>query len=562
MRYILPHAFLSFLFFLFVFSSRCFAQEYYILDTEEAYTVGQGNLRTEIEMGVTKQADASELINAPTVRVTYGLSDWADVEFEYEYLIVRDTRFTDFTHGIINDGFDGEGGGDLRIRLKVVPYEFDSHRLGFEFTTKLPNASQEDGLGTNETDFTGQVLLSSDWGRFKTHLNAGMAVLGDPSRNGNQDDFIVWGLGGQYALTDALTLMGEVEGSFAADHSTEGFVENVAESSEGGARARVRVALTGPIGDWRWGVSAFKGVNSHTEDWGAQVGLSRTWGAGGPTEEALPPPAEDDERTETYYNPLKTEEAYTIGERNFRTEIGFGYVNQPDDSDLYIAPDLVFGWGIGPWADLELEFQYLRVKDTFRFRSDGSVKESDMDESGVGDVRVKLKASPLETRYGRLGFQILTKVPSAENGDSLGTDEADVAGRVLFSTDWSRFFDGAFLGLLRTHVNAGILIQGEWWGLGRQDDYFVWGLAAEYKIAPSVTLWAEVEGSANGEPSRNISQGDFGRNYAEARLGLSGPMSHVQFLNDWKWAVAASSGLNNRSRDWSANVGLSRTWGP
>lgn len=560
MRDILARAFLSFLFFLFVFSGRCFAQEYYILDTEEAYTIGQGNLQTEIEMGVTRQADASELINVPTVRVTYGLSNWADIGFEYEFLIVRDTKFTDFAHGIINDDFDEERGGDLRIRLKVVPYEFDSHRLGFEFTTKLPNTSQEDGLGTDETDFTAQVLLSSDWGRFRTHLNAGMAVLGDPSRNGNQNDFAVWGFGGQYALTDALTLMGEVEGSFAADKSTKGFIENVAESSEGGARARVRVALTGPVGDWRWGVSAFKGVNSHTEDWGAQVGLSRTWGAGGPTEEASPP-VEDGEAPETYYNPLKTEEAYTIGERNFRTEVGFGYVNQPDGSDLFIAPDLVFGWGIGPWADLELEFQYLRVEDTFRFRSDGSVRESDMDEIGVGDVRVKLKASPLETRYGRLGFQILTKVPSAEDRDSLGTDEADIAGRLLFSTDWSRFSGGALLEPLRTHVNMGILIQGDRGNLGRQDDFFVWGVAAEYEIAPSVTLWAEVEGSANGEPSRNISQGDFGRNYAEARLGLSGPMPHVQFLNDWKWVVAASVGLNNDSRDWSANAGLSRTWG-
>jgi hypothetical protein len=559
MRAILLRVFFSSLILLF-FSSLCLAQEYYILDTEEAYTIGQGKLQTEIEMGVTKQSDASELFNIPTVRVAYGLSEWADIEIEYEYLSVKGTDFTDFAHGIVHKDSDKSGPGDARISLKVVPYEFNSHRLGFQFITKLPNADQDEGLGTNETDYTGQILFSSDWGKLKTHVNAGMAVLGDPSRNGNQNDFVVWGIGGQYELPRSLTLMGEVEGSFAADNSTEGFIENIAESSEGGARARVRVALTGPVGDWRWGVSAFKGVNSHTEDWGAQVGLSKTWGLGGPTEVAAPP-VEPGKQPETYYNPLKTQEAYTIGERNFRTEAGFGYVNQPDDSDLFIIPDLVLGWGIGPWADVELEFQYLKVEDTFRFNSDGSIREEDINEKGIGDVRVKIKASPFETRYGRLGFQVVTKVPSAEDKDALGTDETDVAGRILFSTDWSQFLSGTFLEPLRTHINAGIVIQGDRYELSRQDDYLAWGLAAEYEIAQSIVLWGEIEGSTNGEKRRNIFEGDFGNSYAEARLGLTGPMPYIDFMKDWKWGVTASAGLTSSSRDWSANIGLSRTWG-
>ncbi len=525
--------------------------------------MGQGSVRVEIEVGVTKQPDASELINVPTIRVGYGLSDWADIEVEYEYLVVRDTDFTDFSSGTRRANFDNERGGDARISLKVVPYEFGPHKVGFQFTTKLPNASQGDGIGTNEVDFTGRALLSSDWGKFQTHLNLGMAVLGDPSQNGNQNDFVVWGLGGQYSLNDSLTLMGEVEGSFAADHSTDGFVENISESSEGGARAHVRVGLTGPVGDWRWGLSAFKGVNGHSNDWGAQVGLTRTWGVGGPAEEAAPPAnkAEEREESQTYYNPLKTVEAYTIPEREFRIEAGFGYINQPGGSDLFIAPDLVFGWGLGPWADLEVEFQYLIVEDTVRFRASGSVKESDMDENGLGDVRIKIKASPFDTRIGRLGAQIVTKAPAAEDGDSLGTDEADVSGRILLTTDWSRFCEDSILESLRTHINVGIAIQSERFDLGRQDDVFIWGIAAEYGITPSITLWAEVEGAAKGERSRNISEGDYGKDYAEARLGLSGPMPDVQYLRDWKWAIAASTGLNNDSRDWSANMGLSRVWG-
>ena len=560
MRSTVACVFFSLLFF-FSFFDTCFAQEYHMLDTEEAYTIGQGNLRTEIEVGVTKQPDASELYNLPRLRVTYGLSEWADLEFEYEFLTVSNTDFTEFAHDTANVDHDDSGAGDLRIKLKVVPYEFDSHRLGFQFITKLPNAGQAEGLGTNETDFTGLVLFSSDWGRFKTHLNAGMAMLGDPSRNGNQNDFFMWGVGGEYALTDSLTLMGEVEGSTAAEHGTTGFSENIAENSEGNARARVRVALTGPIGDWRWGVSAFKGVNSHTEDWGAQAGLSRTWGAGGPTAAAAPPFRESDGQ-ESYYNPLKTEEAYTIGERSFRTEVALGYINQPDGSDLYILPDLTLGWGIGPWADLQLEFQYLMVENTSLFDRGLAVVESGVDEDGRGDVRVKLKASPFEWKYGRLGFQFVTKVPIAADGKALGTDEADFLVKALFSTDWSRFYGDSIFGRLRTHLNAGIAIQGNRRRLAEQSDNFIWGVAAEYDILPALALWAELEGSSLGRLTPNISQGDFGDEYTEARAGLTGPMPDIAFLHDWKWGVTASTGLTSFSRDWTASAGLSRTWGP
>lgn len=543
------------------FRANGHAQEYHMLDTEEAYTVGAGNLRTEIEVGVTRQPDASELISAPGVSVTYGLSEWADLEFEYEWLAVRDTDFTDFEHGIVHQGFDEEGTGDLRIKLKVAPYEFGSHRLGLQFVTKLPNAGQDKGLGTDETDFTWQTLLSSDWGRLKTHVNAGVAFLGDPAHDGNQNNYVVWGAGGEYALNDSLTLMGEVEGSFTADDDTRGSIDNVAEGSEGGARARVRAALTGPVGDWRWGLSAFKGVNGHTEDWGAQVGLSRTWGGGGPAEETTPPIAPGEEPAR-YYNPLKTDEAYTIGERGFRVEVGLGYVNQPDGSDLYIIPDLVFGWGIGPWAELEIGFQYLKVQDTMLFDPDGNVVKSDVDEDGVGDITVKLKASPLETGFGRLGAQFVTKVPDADERKALGTDEADFSFEALFSTDWSRRFGGTPLENLRTHVNAGMSIQSDARELGRQDDCFIWGIAAEYEIAPSLSLWAEAEGSTKGSESRNISEGYYGNSYAEARLGLTGPFRHIEILRGWMWGATVSAGLTGSSRDSSASIGLSRTWGP
>ncbi|RJP17883.1 MAG: hypothetical protein C4520_15520 [Candidatus Abyssobacteria bacterium SURF_5] len=536
-------------------------REFHILKTEEATTVGQGNLRTEIEFGVTKQPDASELYSIPRLRLTYGLSDWADLEFEYDFFVVRDTTFVKFPTGEIVSDHDDESTGDLRVKVKMSPYEFGRNRLGFEATTKFPMADRDEGVGTNETDFVWQFLLTSDWGRLLTHLNAGMAIIGDPAENRNQRDFLILGAGAEYGLTDSLTLMAEINGSTWSENGEKGFTDNIAEASHGSWRAMGSIGLTGPIGnDWRWGLLARKGLNNHTDDWGVQGGLSRVWGIGGSEEPAA---AEEERRPdpETFFNPMKTATAYTIGERNFHLELAADYINQPDDSDLYVLPDLTVGWGIGPWADFQVQLQYLMVRNSKRFDSSGAVIEEDIDETGQGDAWAKFKFSPFDLRCGRLGAELITKVPSADDKDALGTDEADIVFRGLLSTDWSEFYPDSLLGRLKTHLNAGIAIQGNPYKHSSQNDLFIWGVLAEYELLESLTLWAELEGSNGGPTIGNVTEGVYGDDFIEARLGLTGPFPLIDFLDDWKWGVTASAGMTSESRDWTASVGVSHTWG-
>lgn len=58
---------------------------------------------------------------------------------------------------------------------------------------KLPNAGDEAGAGTDETDVT--VLASLRWTTAPVTVvaGAGLAVLGDPLQYANQDDALVWG---------------------------------------------------------------------------------------------------------------------------------------------------------------------------------------------------------------------------------------------------------------------------------------------------------------------------------------------------------------------------------
>ncbi len=107
------------------------------------------------------------------------------------------------------------GPGDLRLGTVVTllrPGEFD-FTAGWE--AKLPNASDEGEIGTDETDVTFGV--SGGWrrGPVAARLAVGLAVLGNPLRFANQDDVPL--LRGSVAWTPGLV---RVVGAASADFAT------------------------------------------------------------------------------------------------------------------------------------------------------------------------------------------------------------------------------------------------------------------------------------------------------------------------------------------------------
>ncbi len=68
---------------------------------------------------------------------------------------------------------------------------------GIGWSVKLPNASSENELGTDETDITILAVLAWSKGRYRVQIVSGLAVLGDPLRFSAQDDepFVVGRLG-------------------------------------------------------------------------------------------------------------------------------------------------------------------------------------------------------------------------------------------------------------------------------------------------------------------------------------------------------------------------------
>lgn len=80
------------------------------------------------------------------------------------------------------------GPGDVRLGTAVRVVSFGPVRLGLGWEAKLPNATNENELGTDETDITFGAWARLDRGPFRAGLAAGLGVLGNPLRYANQDD--------------------------------------------------------------------------------------------------------------------------------------------------------------------------------------------------------------------------------------------------------------------------------------------------------------------------------------------------------------------------------------
>jgi len=79
------------------------------------------------------------------------------------------------------------GPGDLRLGTHATVWQ-GPISLGLGWRVKLPNAADEGGLGTDETDVTALGTISKGLGNAIVMAAGGVHVQGDPIRFANQDD--------------------------------------------------------------------------------------------------------------------------------------------------------------------------------------------------------------------------------------------------------------------------------------------------------------------------------------------------------------------------------------
>jgi hypothetical protein len=193
------------------------------LVTEDPETIGGG--RILIEAGVDYADDiflpASGLTGdrwkVPTLGVSVGLSSIAELQVDgavWQHFAIDRIDPAPFGYKLRIDGDTTSDFDDVTIatKLKIVSEHERRPSFGLRLATKLPNASNETGLGLDTLDFFANVLVGKTAGSRRYVGNMGLAILGDPLRGDRQFDVLTYGFSLAQALQEGLEVVGEVNG--------------------------------------------------------------------------------------------------------------------------------------------------------------------------------------------------------------------------------------------------------------------------------------------------------------------------------------------------------------
>ena len=205
------------------FALPAFAQQR-PLQTEDPETIGAG--RVLVEAGVDYKRDAyypvsglrGNLLTVPALGASIGVSSIAEIQIDfapYQRLNVTEiTPFSPFSKLLKLDSNTTSDVEDLSIGMKVrlVPESAGRPAIGFRFSTRLPNASNERGLGKDVQDFSTSLSFGKTVQSVRVVANVGFLILGNPTVPAAQDDLLSYNLSVARAVSARSEIVGEFVG--------------------------------------------------------------------------------------------------------------------------------------------------------------------------------------------------------------------------------------------------------------------------------------------------------------------------------------------------------------
>jgi hypothetical protein len=252
------------------------------LTTEDPEVIGAGRLL--VEAGFDYQAEQTypasgltgNLVRLPLVGVSVGLSSIAELQIDggfWNRLRITGRGEAPLSDMLAVDGDETSSTEDLVIATKIRLAGETAGRpaLGVRLATRLPNASNESGLGLDTTDFLASVLVAKTVESVRVVGNLGLGILGDPTRGDNQNDVLTYGVSVARAFTDRAEFVGEINGR----------IDTAAGDPPPGTESRglFRIGARYTIGAGRVDAALIVGLTSRDPDWGFAAGYTHVFNA-------------------------------------------------------------------------------------------------------------------------------------------------------------------------------------------------------------------------------------------------------------------------------------------
>ncbi len=248
------------------------------LVTEDPLTVGSGQILLETGVdwarGIAFPSSGlrGDLVSGPTLGISVGVGPIAEIQIDgsfYRQLTIKQRTPAPLS-GVLSFAGNTTSSVDdfvIATKLRLLNEAPGRPAIGLRFATRLPNASNESGLGQDTTDFYASFLLGKTVKSLRIVGNAGVAIVGDPTVAARQEDLLTFGMSLARAVVGGLEMVTEYNGrmNLAASSPVPG------TESRGVARAGLRYTR-GPV---RIDAAALVGATSSDLDLGATAGL--TW---------------------------------------------------------------------------------------------------------------------------------------------------------------------------------------------------------------------------------------------------------------------------------------------
>jgi hypothetical protein len=206
----------------FLSSGAAFAQQRPLL-TEDPETIGSGRILVEAGFDYVRDVEypasgiEGHLRRFPLIGISLGIGSIGEVQIDgglYNHLSITGRTPAPLSHMLVVDGDTTHSIEDMTVGTKVRLLSEGASRPSFALrsATRLPNASNESGLGLDTMDFFSSLLVAKTVQSVRVVGNIGLGILGDPTRGDRQNDVITYGLSFARAVTTAAEIVGEING--------------------------------------------------------------------------------------------------------------------------------------------------------------------------------------------------------------------------------------------------------------------------------------------------------------------------------------------------------------
>jgi hypothetical protein len=248
--------------------------------TEDVDIIPPGTMRIQTGIDFLQGAKfpatglTGDLTRVGVIGVSIGFAP--NVEFQIEgvaqnFLSINSRHTTSIPLSLAPGANSTNDAGDfiLWTKFKLRTETARGPALGFRFGVQLPNSNQGRGIGLNQTNAYGSILVGKKFGpegRFNTFGNLGIAILNAPTQSFVQNDVLTYGAAGIFRLNKQFSIAGEVNGR-ANTRPGDGPVGTESQSE---ARLGMQIRASG----LRFDFAGIKGLTHFTHNSGFTVGVT------------------------------------------------------------------------------------------------------------------------------------------------------------------------------------------------------------------------------------------------------------------------------------------------